>query len=291
MRKVNRNIAGEPFALTNLHANRERYDNLILKIKMGGSTKVDNGVYGDETVKSALRRIYANLCFLCQKDIRARHVVEHFRPYNNFHPERAYDWNNLHLSCDKCNGEKIKDQYKKIDNSVMEEQYAEVGLSAGTRTKKIDDILLLDPTCDDVERLITFDFQTNEAVTTDEFHENALLTAQLLNQHGLPNQRSEMYMSLSQFCSNPEYFESWIRLKRIGPEFLNELLVATNSSDIKLADFCYRLALSYFSINKPFNMYMKSVFNASTHVSTRAIKHFARQHCAFEGIALPALVI
>lgn len=291
MRKVNRNVTEMPHAISNLHANTERYERLINDIKVGGSSRVVNGIYGDETVKSALRRIYLNLCFLCQKDVRSRHVVEHFRPYNNFHPERAYDWSNLHLSCDKCNGEKIAEQYKRIDNSVTKEQYEEVGLSASSRTKKIDDILLLDPTCDDVESLITFDFQTNEALSTDESHEKALLTAQLLNKHDLPSLRSAMYTSLSQFCESPDYFESWVRLKRIGPAFFHETLVDSEPSDIKLADFCFRLASSYFAINKPFNMYLKSVFNSSTHVSTQAIKHFARQHCTFEGITLPALVI
>ncbi|ELO4022982.1 hypothetical protein QWR20_004229 [Vibrio fluvialis] len=218
-------------------------------------------------------------------------MVEHFLPYNNFHPERAYDWDNLHLSCDKCNGEKIAKQYKKIDNSVTDEQYHSLGLVPNGRTKKIDDILLLDPARDDVERLISFDFQTNEAIATDITNEKAILTAQLLNKHELPSLRSLMYTSLTQFCESPQYFESWIRLKRIGPSFYQQTLTKTDPEDRNLADFCFRLASVYFAVNKPFNMYLKSVFNSSSHVSTQALKHFARQHCEFEDIPLPALVI
>ena len=65
------------------------------------------GRYAQEDVRDALRRMYRNQCCYCEgriKDVSYDHI-EHRRPKSTF-PDAAFDWDNLHLACQKCNIEK-----------------------------------------------------------------------------------------------------------------------------------------------------------------------------------------
>jgi hypothetical protein len=50
--------------------------------------------------------MYLDKCFLCEKFVGAPGEVEHFHPWSLSHPARAYEWANLHWSCDSCNQRK-----------------------------------------------------------------------------------------------------------------------------------------------------------------------------------------
>lgn len=61
--------------------------------------------YGHPQIKSALIEMFHGKCAYCESKIL--HVdygdIEHFRPKSKF-PDKAIDWDNLYLSCKRCNG-------------------------------------------------------------------------------------------------------------------------------------------------------------------------------------------
>lgn len=76
----------------------------------------DKNVYGGKSVKEALCLYQNNKCCFCESSLHAQHGdVEHFRPKAGWVQENkdqlsdtgyywlAYDWENLFLSCQKCN--------------------------------------------------------------------------------------------------------------------------------------------------------------------------------------------
>lgn len=78
--------------------------------------------YAQDDVRDALRKMYRNQCCYCEgriKDVAYDHI-EHRRPKSKF-PERAFDWDNLHLACPKCNikkGEKWRESAPILDAVV-----------------------------------------------------------------------------------------------------------------------------------------------------------------------------
>jgi uncharacterized protein (TIGR02646 family) len=80
------------------------------------SFEFDSKVYGGKTVKNALLIAQSNKCCFCESSLHAQHGdVEHFRPKGGWQQTDtdklsligyywlAYDWDNLFLSCQKCN--------------------------------------------------------------------------------------------------------------------------------------------------------------------------------------------
>jgi uncharacterized protein (TIGR02646 family) len=76
----------------------------------------DSAIYGGKTVKDALSKAQHNKCCFCESSLHAQHGdVEHFRPKGGWKQTDtdklssvgyywlAYDWDNLFLSCQKCN--------------------------------------------------------------------------------------------------------------------------------------------------------------------------------------------
>ncbi|MDM8548904.1 HNH endonuclease signature motif containing protein [Desulfobacterales bacterium HSG2] len=51
-------------------------------------------------------------CFLCEKFVGKKGIVEHFLPWHKEFPERAYEWENLNLSCNECNDRKRQKPYR-----------------------------------------------------------------------------------------------------------------------------------------------------------------------------------
>lgn len=62
--------------------------------------------YAQNDVKKALRRMFHRKCAFCEQKRDHPHI-EHFYPKANF-PERCFDWENLLLSCEVCNGAAYK---------------------------------------------------------------------------------------------------------------------------------------------------------------------------------------
>lgn len=83
--------------------------------------------YKKDDVKAALLRMYGDgdFCYCCYcesivDDVSFEHI-EHRMPKNQTkdkYPEKTFDWENLHLSCEKCNNHKSTDfdeQYPILD--------------------------------------------------------------------------------------------------------------------------------------------------------------------------------
>lgn len=82
-----------------------------------------NKKYDSEDVVDQLFIDFNSKCYLCGDKVNKDHRIEHFTPHRNENENIKYDWNNLFLSCDYCNGIK-SDSYnfdgKDIINSVNE---------------------------------------------------------------------------------------------------------------------------------------------------------------------------
>ncbi len=65
--------------------------------------KTKKDLYSEEFI-SALEKDFHNKCYICEGRIPAINV-EHFKP-TKFYPELEFVWENLYLSCERCN--KIK---------------------------------------------------------------------------------------------------------------------------------------------------------------------------------------
>lgn len=104
MRQVDRSSVGVPPSLErDLSAE-------ISKIRDGKKARAD--IYRSDDVLSRLRTLYLHKCFLCEVVVEDKGVVEHFLPWHKDVPERAYQWENLNLSCDDCNNRKRKSPYR-----------------------------------------------------------------------------------------------------------------------------------------------------------------------------------
>jgi uncharacterized protein (TIGR02646 family) len=79
--------------------------------------------YDSEDVVKQLFIDFNEKCYLCGDKVNKDHRIEHFIPHRDKNENLKYDWNNLFLSCDYCNGIK-SDSYnidgKEIINSVNE---------------------------------------------------------------------------------------------------------------------------------------------------------------------------
>ncbi|MBN2807573.1 MAG: TIGR02646 family protein [Prolixibacteraceae bacterium] len=65
--------------------------------------------YKHKQIKDSLRRMFSDKCAYCESHIS--HIgfghIEHFHPKSKF-PDLCYDWDNLMLSCEICNGKEYK---------------------------------------------------------------------------------------------------------------------------------------------------------------------------------------
>lgn len=60
--------------------------------------------YNQDDVLDTLKRMYTGLCCYCESRIEPVSFpnIEHLKPKQIF-PEYAFEWDNLHLACEKCN--------------------------------------------------------------------------------------------------------------------------------------------------------------------------------------------
>lgn len=88
----------------------------------GNASKVDKKLfdkYNKSDVKETLASMYDELCCYCEGKVAIVEYghIEHRKPKRKF-PESTYDWNNLHLSCTRCNtskGNKYSKRYPILD--------------------------------------------------------------------------------------------------------------------------------------------------------------------------------
>jgi len=79
--------------------------------------EIKNGIYGDTTVKNALKAMQFSKCCFCEKDLKDEYgAVEHFRPKGGYKLTKkqknlikpgyywlGYEWINLFFVCSHCN--------------------------------------------------------------------------------------------------------------------------------------------------------------------------------------------
>ncbi len=75
------------------------------------------GKYNQQEVKESLKDMFSGKCAYCESHIT--HIgyghIEHFRPKSKF-PNLCFDWNNLMLGCEICNGSGYKgDKFPEAD--------------------------------------------------------------------------------------------------------------------------------------------------------------------------------
>jgi uncharacterized protein (TIGR02646 family) len=120
-------------------------------------------IYGDDEVKTLLKTLQNHKCCFCEAKIT--HIshgdIEHFRPKASYQQDEdtrltypgyywlAYDWDNLYLACEKCNGRPNKGTYFPLENP---------GNRADSLIRNIDneDPSFIDPVKDNPEEHIGF---------------------------------------------------------------------------------------------------------------------------------------
>ncbi|MGL6261665.1 HNH endonuclease [Vibrio sp. WXL210] len=276
MRYINRNSIQVPQKLATLYANQAEFNSAKQAIANG--TDIKKGLYRHESVELAIETLYKDICFLCQKGVKGNYDVEHLLPWSKHFPERAYDWENLHQSCKECNQKKKRHKYKKFDV---------------TDNKKVIDILLLDPTREQVDQLITFDPFTSESVVTTRGDDvpKAHTTVHFLNSPDYVLARKAHWDAIRDVFTSEEWFEVYSKLRSDYRNYNAINLDFTDALDTKVGSLCYRIAIGFLGINRPYNMFVARVMNENIKVNPHAIKHFAQQHCENVGSLLPTLVV
>ncbi|MEX3071499.1 HNH endonuclease [Vibrio alginolyticus] len=273
MRKIDRNTVQVPHKLAQLYTDVQTFQAAKNAIAQGRDIR--KGLYRHRSVEIALEGLYKNVCFLCQKEIIGDYDIEHFLPWSNLYPERAYDWNNLHQSCKACNQRKKRKEYKDLDS---------------TDDSKVVDILLLDPSVNDVEDLITFDPDTCEVLPTDVTNLKANQTSQFLNDLACKHARMTHLKKLTNVLISEQWFNTFSLLKGGYSNFQNRVLDFNDERDSKVGQLCYNIVSGYLAVNKAYNMFVLRTFQQNTGITVRSVVAYARQHCDYNAIRLPAMV-
>lgn len=82
---------------------------------------IAKGKYNERDVLSALKPMFLEKCYLCERDEIQDAEVEHFVPHQN-DTTLKYDWNNLYYSCSRCNSIKSNTHINLLDctNDVVD---------------------------------------------------------------------------------------------------------------------------------------------------------------------------
>lgn len=267
MINVDRTQIAIPRKISDLIANQSELRNEIDEVRRTG--KIKKGIYRDNTVETALITLYQNVCFLCQKKLDSGYDVEHFLPWHPNYPERAYDWNNLHQSCKRCNSKKRKVIYK-VQNK-----------SGG-----VADILLLDPSDPnvDVEQLIFFCPKTNKAVATVGGDTKVAKTVEFLNEADILSERQAHWISLTNLVLDDRWLPTYSLLKQEYRDYQNITLNLANPTDRDIGDLCYRLLSGYLLKSSDYNRYIKTLFIQKFNIQIELIRQYANCYAAHNSL-------
>ncbi|WP_318458365.1 HNH endonuclease [Photobacterium leiognathi] len=75
---------------------------------------IAKGKYNEEDVLTALKPMFLEKCYLCERDDIQDAEVEHFVPHQNDETLK-YDWDNLYYSCSRCNSIKSNTHVNLLD--------------------------------------------------------------------------------------------------------------------------------------------------------------------------------
>ncbi len=134
--------------------------------------------YKQSDVKEALKDMYEGLCCYCESPIgiQTYEQIEHLKPKSKF-PAAAFNWNNLHLSCEVCNISYKKDQW---DGSTP----------------------ILDPTKDDIKKYLTIDLDTGEIIAiNNNIRGRVTINTVGLNRKDLVERRNSILLKMKKIIA------------------------------------------------------------------------------------------
>ena len=202
MRTVNRGSVSRP---TVLSPSNELDRHIQAYAESGRKDGIRKSVYRHPDVESALRKLFFNKCSLCEAYSAKDGVVEHFIPHC---PERAvlaYDWMNLHWTCEACNRRKSGDVYKDYRPGTMIVE----------RTNLVDPT---EPPGGRTEDIFYFN-RRFEAEVTIMFRGNriAKITADFLNKDPGPTDRNRAFLEMTETIAEWSCQKEWKALFDIDP--------------------------------------------------------------------------
>lgn len=112
-------------------------------------------------MKVSLQELYNDKCYICESNVGDDYDVEHFLPKKHF-PQFGYTWENLHKSCAACNLAKESKPFLLTDP---------------LDSKKVIDILLLDPSSDSYNIYDYISSDINGRVILQEIGEDPAIKA------------------------------------------------------------------------------------------------------------------
>jgi uncharacterized protein (TIGR02646 family) len=217
MLKVDRSSVPTPVNLENL--TEEQKSHLI------DYNKISHNVYGHNNVKSALKKLYGDKCYICECKVGDSYDVEHFLPKKHF-LHLAYTWSNLHKACTQCNLAKESNPFLVKDI---------------TDSKKVIDILLLDPSAIsyNIYDYISSDINGKvilKSIGTDpSIKEKAQVTAEYLNGELKKSKNTPFQHAINVFLERKDRILSFERtLVTFSPE-VKENAIKINST---LTSYC-----------------------------------------------------
>jgi uncharacterized protein (TIGR02646 family) len=153
---VNKDFSAIPAGLTNETAQQKREAALREKNQHDFSS----ACYGHDSVRQALETLYHNKCAYCEGQIfdGFRLQVEHYRPKNKLKDDAqhsgyywlAYEWSNLLLACQKCNGKKSNRFPLDAAGARAAHPHADRGQwRADSSSLRAEQAMLLNPELDD----------------------------------------------------------------------------------------------------------------------------------------------
>ncbi|WP_026804658.1 retron system putative HNH endonuclease [Aliarcobacter lanthieri] len=156
MIKVNKDFADVPKILKS----QNRKDAFDKNISSNQYTDEKN-LYKVGSVQKKLNEIYYLKCAYCeQKLLDAPKHIEHYRPKDIYY-WLAYSWDNLLLSCGRCNSSKgIKFQVKKTMVTYNNESFEDIH-SFGNSYDVIEEPMIINPEKEDVLDKLVFDKEGN----------------------------------------------------------------------------------------------------------------------------------
>jgi uncharacterized protein (TIGR02646 family) len=234
---------------------------------------VNSAIYAAPEVTAALKRLYLSKCAFCEADARKDGVVEHFLPHDPSVPERAYDWQNLHWACDKCNKRKSGHEFKDMCED----------------TRVVHRTLLIDPSKPHggtVEAMLTFSPELEAHPTSDYANDHTVhQTAVFLNDPLPHNQRNTCYRKLTDVLVEFECRSRWrqlLLLPEIDPDSWD---AATRAGYLDAMEKAFRLYTQFLADDQPFCTSMRRVFEARFGIPVAHLKRlgdFWREFCGIE---------
>jgi uncharacterized protein (TIGR02646 family) len=233
-----------------------------------------NPLYQSQDVQNALRLLYFQKCYLCERDAQYEGLVEHFLPHHRDRPERAFDWKNLHWCCSKCNARKRANKYKTFVPG----------------TKIVATTLLLDPSDPPIplEQVLTYDSDLR-ATPTQLFQQDSLAisTAEFLNDAIPQIERDACYRKLADLIIQGGCMSQWKTLIAAPVLDLQHFPAEERAAYLNAMDCADRLYLNFLGDNKPFCSSMRCIVENRLRLPVVRIRDIGR---AFRGLnSLPDL--